>query len=485
MKRASAADACADLAERFYYADPTLVEIIPAKDRVVWSWSDKGAAFADRLVYKEVPTYAYPHVIAHALALGGLTLAPDSMRLRELYVSNNYMLLENALAASDQAAEQLKRVIPLNEALGTDVIYASLSRALKDANFTLARRAIESLRNIADPRPPQTANSLVAALAAKDLSVSASAAETLMRISPEAKLGGAPATVDVIAVGLGARARPRVAVATADPVLYHSLAQALDRFSLRSIRTGNVTDALNQARSTTRPIDALVIDTRADAESMPVIIKSIRDDAVTKDLPLVLVARQQDMEKLQAACAAIVTAILPVDPEVTAVKSAMDQALAQARPVAPSDDIRKHADILRRILATVAALPPQTGYPVKPLAALIAKLTAGYPEDIRLLALKALTRLKDSAHRDTAFALYADADTPPAVRREAGDTFVSLLVGNPKLDLAQRETLRTLTRDADSQLAACAVRALAIAGVPHLERKQHALETDAGIPGLR
>ena len=480
----TAAGACADLAERFYYADTALIEIIPPKDRVVWSWSAKGKTFAENLTYKDVPTYAYPRINAHLLAFGGIEFAPDSMRLKELYASNNYMYLEDALAASDKIAEDLKRVIPLNESLGTDVIYDSLKRALKDNNPALARRCIESLRNIADPRPTKGDNSLVAALAVKDVSVSANAAETLMRVSPEGKLGGAKTAVDVIAVGLGARARPRIGVVTADTALSRSIAKTLNAMTLRSIDFTNIADALAKAKGDTRPLDALIIDTRTNAAGTPVIVKNIRADTLTTKLPLVLIAHKQDMEKLQAACAGQVTAIIPPNAEVVTIKSAMDQSLANARPVTPGEDIRKQAAIVRRVLAAIAALPPQTEYPVRQLADLIAKLTAGYPDDIRILALKALTRLNDSAYSDTAFALYA-TDTSMAVRQEAGKTFVALLAGNPKIKLDQRNALRALTKDADTQLADCAVRALAIADIPHAERKQHTITTDVNIPGLR
>jgi len=483
--RRNAAAACADLAERYYYADPVLIEVIPAKDRVIWTWNAAGKTFADSLNWKETPTYAYPRIMAHSLALRGLSTQPGSMRLKEIYVSNNYMYLEDAIAASDELAAKLESVIPLNEALGAPVIYASLKRAIDDRNGALARRCIESLRAIGDPRPHKGVASLISALAFKNLSVSANAAETLMHISPQGKLGGAEAVIDVIAVGLGARVRPRVAVVTTSDALAKFYLGALNRMTLRSARFNDLSDALRQAKNINRPIDVLLIDTRGNVKGVPVIVRNLRKDAVTASLPIILVGRKQDIEKLRGVCAGTVTAILPVAAEYKAIKSAFDLALAGRKAPSPTADIRKQEDLLRRVLTTIAVLPPKTAYPVEELSDAIAGMISGYPEDIRLLALKCVKRIGDSAKRDTVMALYTDADTPLVVRREAGDVFVALLPANPGLSDRQVKLLRNLTADPDPKIAACAVRALAIADIPDQERKRHTLDVDQKIPGLR
>jgi len=305
-----------------------------------------------------------------------------------------------------------------------------------------------------------------------------------MHISPQGKLGGAEAVIDVIAVGLGARVRPRVAVVTTSDALAKFYLGALNRMTLRSARFNDLSDALRQAKNINRPIDVLLIDTRGNVKGVPVIVRNLRKDAVTASLPIILVGRKQDIEKLRGVCAGTVTAILPVAAEYKAIKSAFDLALAGRKAPSPTADIRKQEDLLRRVLTTIAVLPPKTAYPVEELSDAIAGMISGYPEDIRLLALKCVKRIGDSAKRDTVMALYTDADTPLVVRREAGDVFVALLPANPGLSDRQVKLLRNLTADPDPKIAACAVRALAIADIPDQERKRHTLDVDQTRPPL-
>jgi hypothetical protein len=136
-------------------------------------------------------------------------------------------------------------------------------------------------------------------------------------------------------------------------------------------------------------------------------------------------------------------------------------------------------------LRTVAALPANTAYPAGNLAKPISSLAKGYPEDIRILALDALTNLGDAAFRNLAFDLYADENESAEIRRKAGQTFLALLPAAPMLAEDQRGILRKMTSAEDSILASQAVHALGIAAVPAAERKKQLNKMDDETPALR
>ena len=479
------AAACASLAQRYYYNDPTLIEIIPPSDRVIWSWNPKGKTLAEKLVFKDVPRFAYARILAHQYAIHGLKRAPDSLILLEIYASNNAMYLDEALANSDDRAPALQGTLSINQALGAPVIYAGLRRAVSDSNPLLAMRCLQALRNIRDPRPLPGLKSLHQAMHFPDPVVRVSAAETLIHLSPEGALGFPQIAIDTIALGLGGRARPRIALVTHDKTLAKHLQTRLAALNTVPAAYDTLAHALAQAKSGRAAVDILILDSRRDPEGAPTRIKGIHRDAATATLPVIAIAQNQHREKLIAACGSHAAAVLlpEINPETLA--AALESALA-ARKLPPArDDIRKNADLLRQVLRTLTALPPKTKYPVGRLAPIVANLTADYPEDIRLLALQLLAALADPALRDTVFALFAGAKESPAVRRQAGAAFLAVLPAAPNLTKAQRNFLRTMTAHEDTVLASHAVHALAIAVVPDTERLQHLLDVDGRIPVLR
>ncbi len=489
-KQATAAEACADLAERYYYRDALLVETVPLKDRVVWSWNAAGKAPSEGVSFEDVPTFAYARIMSHRLAVNGLKRAPKSLRLLEIYTSNNAMFLDEALAAGDKRADALQAVLSINEAAGAEVIYAGLSRAIDDRNVFLARRGAEALRNIGDPRQVPGTESLVRAISFPDPVVRVRAAETLMRLSPEGKLGGAQSAVAAIAAGLGAPARPRVIVMSTDAAYAKKLGLALVKLNTVFSRHDKIPAAFARAKDVVLKVDMLILDTRGSVESAIVLVGGLREDAATAELPIILIGLEADRQKLLAACGNKVIAVLTPEAEFgtlgAAVKAAMNQRTASSAGKLPlADDVRKNADLVRRVLKTLAALPPTTAYPARQIARPVSKLTSGYPDDIRLLALKAMANLGDASLRHVAYDLYTDAAEAAEVRKEAGATFIALLPAAPDLAEDQRALLRKMTADGDAVLAAHAVHALAIASLPSAERHQHIRDVDATVPALR
>ena len=482
---ASAATLCAFLARRYYYKDPALIEVIPAKDRVIWTWNPGGQTLSEKLVYRDVPGYAYPRIMSRRLALEGIKRAPASLKLQEIYAGNTYVYLDEAVANSDNVALELQKVEAINESLGADVLCAALERAVNDRNTALAWRCVVGLGRIADSRPQIHGSSLIRALAFPDVTVRVEAAEVLMRLSPDGTLGAPQVVVDAIAMGLGARPPARVAVVTDDGALYRRLSRVLRRSTVPERHKKSAAEAVKPVRRNGPPLDMLILDTRSDADAALALVRRIRGDSRTAALPIILIAGSRDTERLQAACAGQVTAILPVKADSVSLISAVKQALAKRPPAPAGTNVLKKPDLVRRVLATVVALPPKTAYPAVRLSRPIAALTKGQPEDIRLLALRALKTLGDASMRDTAYDLFVDGGEPLDIRRRAGETFLALLVSAPRLTIDQRTQLRKLTGDKDAVLAGHAVHGLAIAAVPDSERRKHLFDVESKLSLLR
>jgi len=477
----SAAEAHLALALRYYYADPTLLELTPLDERVLWRWNPQGPTYGERLFFQDVPAYVYARARAEELILEGARQRNAPAALLELYICNNYLQLEEALARgaaadlpADEAAEareraeRLKVVHSINESLGTPYLYGALARALNDGDTALARRCVEALRNVGDSRVPRGTDYLVAALSYPDKLVRVSAAETLMRLHPAGDLPAAVEVARVTAAGLGVRPMETIVVLTGSDPFYAKLARLLAEWKFIPERRAEATEALNRLKAGIPPASLLVLDARTEGIATETFLTSLRRDAQTERLPVVVLAPPEQMERLQDRCGKMAT-VLSLEAEPPTIKAALDAALA-AQPPPGGTDVRENADLVRRVLSTLAALPPGTRYPVQSLGLAAGGLINGYPDDIRILALRATANLGSVGMKDAVYGVYADADQPLEVRREAGAALVRLLTASPDLEPDQRARLREMGSDPDPVLRAQAWHALAIASVPPAER---------------
>jgi len=480
-KLPGAADAALGLALRYYYNDPTLVEVTPPHERVLWRWKPAGKTYAERLVFEEVPAFAFVRAMTNETLLAGIRHQQEACgKLLELYVCNNYMRLDEAIAAGSDLANDFDVVHTINEALGAKYLYRALGRALEDGSTGLAMRCIEALREIGDGRAPEGENTLVGALVYPDKFVRAAAAETLIHLSPSGELGGLEDVVRVLATGLGASAREIVVILSTDTDLLEHLYVPIRSWNMVPRTYADSGAALGRVKSGVPLVSLLIVDTRVHGIAVPVLIQSIKQDPSVGSLPIILIARKAEVDKLQQTHGGDVVAVLPVLHEVSALKTAIESGLASARDSASAADVRENTDLLRRVLRSAASLPPGTRYPAGILAGAAATVLTGYPDDIRILALDVIANLPDPALRDRVLVIFADEEESAEVRQHAGDALTRLLVVNPDLDPPQRAMLRKMSLgEPEAVLARQAVHALAIGSVPRAEQEQYLLGIEA------
>lgn len=471
-----AAQACLDLAVRYYYSDVALLEITPVWQRVAWTWNSAGKSYADRLTAQDMPAYVYPRAMADALLLRGMKLPHDKADFLELYICNNYMQIADSRAAGDTArAAALEPIRSVNESLGASYLYMALGRALKDGSMPLAQECVMALRAVGDTRLPSGPNTLVSALSAHDKVVRAGAAEALMFLSPSGDAGAPDKVIETAAAALGATLRPRVLVLTQSDTLFKSLAGQIVSWNMIPERCFEQLELVKRTRDMTPPVSLLILDTRLKGASAVGIAKMLRSELAEKTPPAIFLAPQDDLKKITADAAGVAAAVLPVPPPAGDIMKASMQAVESSKTRA-SEDILQNTELVRKALATIAQLPRSTKYPARELAGTMVRLSGGYPQDIRILAMKALASMPSAETRDAMFGVFANAKEPVEVRRAAGAAFQEALMAAPVIAPERLDTIRKLTADADKEIASCALHALAIAAIPQAERESRLLD---------
>jgi len=472
----NAADAYFLLAQRYYYADPGLLELTSDAARGIWRWNPDGKNYAERLILEPVSSAAYPRLMAAEAILTGMEQQHSSPNLIELCICNNYMMLEEAAALKDKAPDP-QAIKTANEALGAEYLYPALGRALRDNNQPLARRCVEALASVGDPRPPRE-NTLVSAMTYPDKFVRIEAALALVQLSPMGELGGTDEAVRVIAAALGAPVRPRVAILTGDADLFERLAKAAHGAHLIFEMQKATGDIVRRAKETASPLSVLVIDARVEGDKTVAVVDSLRADTRSFRLPIILLASADGVEKLRAnvKVKGRVADVMALNADPAQVDVAIANAANSSRGTIAAEDVQENVMLVRRILQALAVLPPATRYPTQDLSIATAGFLRHQPNDMRILALRAISNLPQPALRDLVFETFVAASEPTEVRREAGATLQKLLAVSPRISPQQQAQLRSLINDPDELLRTCAIHGLALASTPLGEREAALIE---------
>jgi DNA-binding NarL/FixJ family response regulator len=286
----------------------------------------------------------------------------------------------------------------------------------------------------------------------------------------------------VVAEALGARVRPRAALLTADDALFRRLAAATQEADFVLEMHKETSNVVQLAKEMGSPLGVLVIDARVEADKTMALANTLRTDVRSFNLPIILLAPPDDVEKLRAAGQNQVAGVLPLNADPAQVKIAISNAARSSRPVSAAADVRENVTLVRRILQALATLPPLTRYPAQTLGIAAADFLTNQPNDVRILALRAISNLPHPAVRDPVFEIFVSSAEPAEVRHEAGATLQKLLVVNPRITPQQQAQLRSLTRDADELVRVCAIHGLALADIPQGEREAALTEGAAPAP---
>jgi len=304
------------------------------------------------------------------------------------------------------------------------------------------------------------------------------AALALVQLSPMGELGGTDEAVRVIAAALGAPVRPRVAILTGDADLFERLAKAAHGAHLIFEMQKATGDIVRRAKETASPLSVLVIDARVEGDKTVAVVDSLRADTRSFRLPIILLASADGVEKLRAnvKVKGRVADVMALNADPAQVDVAIANAANSSRGTIAAEDVQENVMLVRRILQALAVLPPATRYPTQDLSIATAGFLRHQPNDMRILALRAISNLPQPALRDLVFETFVAASEPTEVRREAGATLQKLLAVSPRISPQQQAQLRSLINDPDELLRTCAIHGLALASTPLGEREAALIE---------
>ena len=472
------------LAELYAQDAPEVMAFVSRADRVIWRWREESTrSYAKRLIHERPPLYLYGRALAQQTLLEGMARPHRTDWLLALYAANNYMMIYIAEEAAqdpdatkaerDRAAalvKQLSYIYELNEQLGARVLYLALGRALKLQSPPLALHCIAGLRSLRDPRPLPERKALFAAVRSKFRSVRTSAAEAILRISPDGGLlQGAVGEVDAVSHAmyelLTSAGKPRVLVITPNLALYRDLKPLLRKWGLEPERSLDLPDGARRAQRPMPTVDLILVDV---ITGLDVFLPMLRRDVRTRRIPVIVLAEEKKTPAFATESGVPVVTYQPKGGVLpTLLREAVEKAVSADRQAREDVDERT----LRRALTTLAWVPADSVYKVNmrkfapPLIALLEESPAG----VVAVSLELLAQLGDTRAFDPACRIFLVPGKPKELRVRAGKTVSALiwrLKAAPGNEIIER--LKELATGKDRDLRILAVHAL---GKARLNRK--------------
>ena len=460
------------VAERYYSADPKLVDYVPGLRRTIWDWKETDSeSYADKIVPKVVPQYIYNELMAEKLIYRGLALTETPDAFLGLLVANNYQqwLESRAIAEgyppyatlagrevseedrkeASERAKKLEKVRLINRILGERSLYLALGRALKDQDPILALSILQSLRETATGSKLDVAYALGEALTDNVKEVRYAATEVMLHIAPHGQLGYTDELAQMAANALSERSRPTALVISPNIQTHNSYARMLKELNWIPDYASEAMAGLHRAKSPAPPLSLVVVDDAIKEMSAAQVIANLRKDARSKHLPLALLSEAAPPEEVQQA----IVSALPKTPD----KDTLQKLLKKVEAM-PSVSFGEAADAQAAMLKIVRAIseidPAVTVYDLKSLAPLLVKLLAGQPTEVQMAALKALDKLGDASMYEAVAKMFADSKLSKELRLRAGAT--ALFWGRLDLSEEQLTTLKTLGKGADPDISRAA-----------------------------
>ena len=390
-----------ELASGYYRGDKRVVDPY-RRNTTVWSWEE------DNLVGRDVPGDVYGLKLAEEALYDSLAMEPGSPRAESLLASV-LLAQANAAAGTGEADNPLLLARDLAAAMGPKTLNAALRQALAENRPDVATEAINLLAGM-----PGAAHmdGIVQALSSDNKSVRIAAA---LAGSHSKEL--ASQVVPVLAEGVGQDSVRSVLVVDDQP---SSRAQIVSDLNARGYFTdGALSGPQGFARLRQYPIeDAIIIRYNLQDATVAEIIRLVRKDEKTTDMPIAILADAGDMEmakeqygdrvQLFIESPAVVEAYEPqLRSLVTEVEGSRDAAAKLA------------ADCAHRLAHMDSSL-------LRGVADALKSALAGVDDRIRVPAVMALGASGDSSASDLIGGILGDGSQSDALRGAAAVALAKL-----------------------------------------------------------
>ncbi|MBI4881970.1 MAG: hypothetical protein HY812_20275 [Planctomycetes bacterium] len=275
-----------------------------------------------------------------------------------------------------------------------------------------------------------------------------------LRYKSALALAGSQATEEVVstlASALSESAVRQILVVDADRDELNGLVALLtgrDSFAI-----GATSGAQGLVRAKAQPFkDAIIV--RSSLKDVPAdqFVENLSRDVRTQGVPVILVAEESEMERVQALLGSKVQAVVPAPITLAVIKPALDAAFEQAK----LNDERMEAEQFSRLAAeALASLDAAALAPVAP--ALVGAL--GRADEIQIPVLGALAKVGAGEAQGKVASLFADGGASPEARVAAAQALAGILEQNDAQPATMSALLAALAGE-DAPLRSAAARVI-------------------------
>lgn len=378
-----------DLAEKYYYAHPTVVASWQPND-VIWKWD------ADAVKSRDLPRFAFNEQLCEETLYDLLDLAPEHAGAWGLMAANHFAQVleakanlagaERALALGDIEQADVDRLRTLMAGVergsvlahmvGKPYLYLALSRCLQDGRAEVAEAVCDALSRTATPddlppsptQPSAFGGPLVEALTSADKRVRYAAARAIAKLNPQHRHLGMELVVPNLIDALGEQGIRTVLTihetrSPADYEVVNRLRRTIQAVGAYPIITTNIPDGLQEAMAF--PTEDMILlqfelatsvtfqETITRKQVTEQLFGALKNDVRTRDVPLVIVcASDEQMAQAQQIFADRAAGFLKKPVVQTELEAVVNRVFSDA---AKQSDAKSRADALAQAAAEALA----------------------------------------------------------------------------------------------------------------------------------
>lgn len=391
----SARELLFDLAERYYYRDPSVMREARASGYILWKWSEAH----DGLVWKEAPASVYydemaeltcyrcfktdsgyepPYSLLAAVYFSQLDTAREVIAAVDTVKDIDIGIIERNMEYLKERKEELDiKAALVTKSLGARHLYRCLDRALRDGNVVVATMAMRMLGEVAEGGflPPMVSSygvplylpergnivgaegtPILRALASPDKRVKYVAAETLVAINPARPFLHGDRVVPVLAQALGEKAVWFTLIVDADSERANKLKALFpeDDFTVSVLPSPSY--AKGRASQFPAP-DIILISSDLPQHGAKKLVAQLKQDFRTAGIPIVILASPDtdtiDRKVFKGKVAKIITWEENLFPVMNAIKNEFLES--------PVESIKAGSeDVALRAAESLAAIDPRS-----------------------------------------------------------------------------------------------------------------------------
>ncbi len=465
------------LAEKYYLNHPQVMRKY-YQDYIVFKWDAK----EDKLTWKEVPAFQLNERYAQEACFDAIALDPNYEPIWPL-LSCTYFAMHhegsialktmeaNVKAGTSVAEDQEKLKVSLanlerawlfGPLVGKQNLYRALERSMNDDRPEVAVAAIKALRTAGtgeelpnpvagdtgsvasstDGDPAHFGYPLVRALLHDDKRVRYAAAEALISINPKAPFLGSNRVVPVLAEALQEMRVRTVLVIEPDPEVRNKLREAITKLGYFPVVAATGAEGIHKAKAFPAE-DAIVIDfktagkviftaTAINQKVTETVMDTLKLDPRTRGIPVLILSAAEEAESAKniykeepKAYLSKNATYLAEQADLDGLKNALEGVFSS--PEAQADAKAQAENVVIAAAAALANLDPNSPVfdRVEAVEALVGN-TSNRPDNIKVAALQALSRIGDPAAIEPLAKVYENAENAKDVRVAAGHALAGI-----------------------------------------------------------